>query len=146
MKTIRNNIFETNSSSSHSISIRYNPFIKDNSLVPYNGEIRIDTGEFGWEWKKYNDAYTKASYFLTRFKHDESMLEMLKEVISKNCENCSIVLEIDDYQNGYIDHQSTNTLDDIISSDELENFIFNKNCWLYLGNDNEYAPKGFYKD
>ena len=55
---IRRGVFETNSSSVHSISI-----IKDNfnGSLPSQFTINCD-GEFGWEVKTYDDAESKAAY------------------------------------------------------------------------------------
>lgn len=63
---IRHNVFETNSSSTHSISLsdETGPELLDLSLTPKEDEtsIRLTGGEFNWEWAKYNDALTKANY------------------------------------------------------------------------------------
>lgn len=141
--TVRQGVFETNSSSSHSISIKIKPFKKDNSLMSdFEDTITIETGEFGWGWDKYNDAYTKASYFLTYYFDNEDKKDMLIRVISKNCPCNTIKFVNDEYS--YIDHQSWDILDEIHTEEELENFIFNKNSWLFIGNDNDDPPNGFY--
>ena len=59
MKTqIRRGVFETNSSSVHSISI-----IKDDFKGSLPVKFTIDcNGEFGWEVKTYDDAQSKAAY------------------------------------------------------------------------------------
>lgn len=62
----RHSVFETNSSSSHSISI--DPamdFIPDRLPMGSDGIIDIYPGEFGWGVDYYYDAITKASYALT---------------------------------------------------------------------------------
>lgn len=71
-KQIRQNVFETNSSSTHSISIaeKNNSELMDNSLIPdSNGYINLGGGEFGWEFKKYNDALTKSNYVSVLLMH-----------------------------------------------------------------------------
>lgn len=65
MRKIRKGVFETNSSSSHSICIDDKTFILDTLIPDADGVITIKAGQFGWEWKKYNDAKAKASYCLT---------------------------------------------------------------------------------
>ena len=65
MKIIRKNVFETNSSSTHSISIsKLNDYI-----LPK--EINFTFGEFGWEFSKYTSSFDKASYFKI-FKSNQS--------------------------------------------------------------------------
>jgi hypothetical protein len=66
MKTIRNNIFETNSSSSHSISIANGNWLYDEQMLDrsdYNNPTVILTGgEFGWGEEMYNDALNNISF------------------------------------------------------------------------------------
>ena len=48
---------------------------------------------------------------------------------------------------GYIDHQSVEggEMNDLLfDTEKLHNFIFNKNSWLFLGNDNSSPPNKFY--
>src|SRR5579885_45905 len=82
MKNIRNKVFETNSSSSHSISI-YNATkgLYDTITPDSNGVITLTGGEFGWEWEKYNDAITKANYAAVFALGDQQMTDMLVQVI-----------------------------------------------------------------
>ena len=71
MKQIRNNIFETNSSSTHSISLTnmssdiLNFEQLDSYVDPADHYIHIEFGEFGWGYDEYVDAYTKLQYLLT---------------------------------------------------------------------------------
>lgn len=71
MKQIRQSAFETNSSSSHSITISYGDYTPDKLYVE-NGVLEIYTGEFGWEHEDYYDAATKAAYCLTWLKGEGS--------------------------------------------------------------------------
>lgn len=68
MKQIRKNIFETNSSSTHSVSIA-NPKLNYDQLIDYvnpdDNMIHIQFGEFGWGYDEYEDAYNKLAYLLT---------------------------------------------------------------------------------
>ena len=57
---IRKGVFETNSSSTHAISIRNNS-VGNN----YPEEVSFELGTFGWEYDHYNDTHTKASYLWT---------------------------------------------------------------------------------
>lgn len=138
-KKIRHSVFETNSSSSHSITIS-----NDNSqdlmdmIYPTDDDIIILTGgEFGWEWEKYNDALTKANYAAqSGYKPD-----MLKSVIEEHTGYKTII----ELNGGYIDHNSDHVTAEAFKTNEtLRQFIFNKKSMLFLGNDNSRPPNGFY--
>lgn len=54
---IRQSVFETNSSSTHAISI-----IKKSNITEYPDEVRFDKGDFGWDFEIYFNTSDKASY------------------------------------------------------------------------------------
>ena len=63
MKIVRNKVFETNSSSTHSITV---PLQKDDNNIQLKGlVITIPLGEFGWEYGIYNDITSRLSYIYT---------------------------------------------------------------------------------
>ena len=70
MKQTRHNIFETNSSSTHSVSLTNmnNNILNfeqlENYVDPADHYIHIKFGEFGWGYNEYIDAYTKLQYLL----------------------------------------------------------------------------------
>lgn len=141
---IRHDVFETNSSSSHSISVAGSSkeFVLDTLYPDQHGKIQLTGGEFGWEWAKYNDALTKANYYAVDCQHDEDKLELLKEVIIEQTGAELVDLKID----GYIDHDSCAVARDACpTKEDLKDFIFNKNSWLFTGNDNSTADPTFYK-
>ena len=49
MRLIRNKVFETNSSSCHSISITSDMELNDIPTPDEYGNLFIESGEFGWE-------------------------------------------------------------------------------------------------
>lgn len=63
-KLIRKGVFETNSSSCHSLSIEKSDTttVLDTIYPNEEGNVVLEGGEFGWEVEVYNDAYTKANY------------------------------------------------------------------------------------
>lgn len=153
MKNIRNGIFETNSSSSHSITIcKVTNGIYDDTILPgENGIIVLTGGRFGWEWREYNDALTKANYCAIdvcgsehyredSYREDDGYpignpkcVEMLKKVIEEFTGG-TVVFSLD----GYIDHQSKGTSLEAFKSEEtLKNFLFCSSSELYTRNDNE---------
>jgi hypothetical protein len=143
---IRKSLFETNSSSTHSITIQESG---DYTSIKHNGKIELFGGEFGWEWVAYRDALIKANYCAVYAAGNESKTEMLKEVISEHTgAEVEILVQRDDYDKegySYIDHQSSDTADDAFASREtLKDFIFGVNSTLYTGNDNGSAPANFY--
>ena len=156
-KIVRAKMPETNSSSSHSITISNNIELCENPqlqnlVIESDGWIRFnDQKNFGWEWEKYNDSYTKSLYVLAtlgmyhKYNPKEEYLELekiFKEVI---CDYTGADgVEIKCYPT--IDHQSTDTLDTKLLRDKdyLKEFIFNPGSWLFLGNDNDDHPSQFF--
>ena len=128
--TVRNGVFETNSSSTHSVTVNNGNW---QTICPNEENIIILYGrDFGWEWKKFNDSRTKAVYCAVSFKDNENRLENLKKIICDYTNANDVIFYIDDC---YIDHQSVDTVYDL-SDDEINSFIFSSDSWLYLGNDN----------
>lgn len=165
MKTYRVNVFETNSSSSHSL-ILSNKTLEDQyrcqTLAPdENGIIRLEGGEFGWEWERFTTAYWKANYLMVyalmyeRF-GDDSIKEMLIDVIieetgAKAVDILADVNHWDSEFSSYIDHQSYDDIrlkygDVITNKDVMRSFIFDVRSILVTGNDNSYAPCGIYDE
>jgi hypothetical protein len=141
-KLIRKGIFETNSSSSHSVSIadEDKEFVLDTIYPNQHGTIIVRGDEYGWDWFKHNDAETKASYAAQQFSNDSDMLEKLEYVIKEQTGAERVIFE--GLNDGYVDHDSVGILPR--TARELKNFIFNKNSWLFGGNDNSEASPEFY--
>lgn len=141
MKTIRKKVFETNSSSSHSLCIEKcekipEKVIKTMKAYAEEGVLTLYGDDFGWEVAKYNSAYTKANYCRVDAQYNEENLEMLKEVIE---EVTGLKVIIFEDCGGYIDHQSSGiTVEEGVfdSKENLKDFIFNPDSVLYIDNDN----------
>jgi hypothetical protein len=148
-KQTRQGVFETNSSSTHSISIVTADLnsVMDTIIPDEDGNIILSGGDFGWEQATYHDAETKANYMLVYAmdwsgdKKDE-FLERLKEVIIEQT-GCNDVIfkgnSSDYYEFGYIDHQSAEDHDYhyiFYDKEELRQFIFNGASYLETDNDN----------
>lgn len=148
-RLIRQSVFETNSSSAHSISLGKDTgkqFLLDTLYPDQNETITLTGGKFGWEWFKENDAFEKANYAAVASMNNESFRETLIQVI-KDQTGCEEIVfdfsgEYDASNWSYIDHESTA----VCPSDYegLKDFIFNKNSWLFGGNDNSTADPTFY--
>jgi len=151
MKTTRQGAFETNSSSSHSITINDKNVLLDSITPDANGVITLYGGEFGWEYAKYTDPITKANYCAIDAQHNEEMINMLREVIMEHTGAKDVVIKFSTDWNSpdhsYIDHQSMGTSNTaFVSKDQLKNFIFNVKSVLYTGNDNDSGPPNFYDE
>jgi hypothetical protein len=137
MIKIRHAVFETNSSSTHSISIQsFKPIdgILDTIYPDSNGNITLFGGEFGWEEETYNDALTKANYCAVDAEGDNKKLEMLSKLIKQHTGAKEVIYEL---KNSYIDHQSQGTSYKAFSDlESLRAFIFNPNSILQTDNDN----------
>ena len=68
-RQIRSGLWETNSSSTHTVYLTSETTQEDISeldkYIQDDGYLHIKFGEFGWEIKNYTDAYTKLQYALT---------------------------------------------------------------------------------
>lgn len=143
-KIIRKSVFETNSSSSHSLSFdeedRLN--IIDKKDLP--NTIVLEGGDYGWENDRLNAWYEKANYLYQGFiDHDE-----YKELLIKALEELGIKVEEAVNNYGYIDHQSENAsycvFDDLLNDDDekkkkcLQDFIFSTTSYIETGNDNDW--------
>lgn len=71
MRTIRSNVFETNSSSTHSIAIP--------KSCEANNFISFHVGEFGWGWNEVDPA----DYFYTAIYETSNTGEELKQKLDK---------------------------------------------------------------
>jgi len=70
MKQIRKKVFETNSSSCHSVtyvenSVKPISWEKIKKHIDEDGALICELGKFGWEIKSYDDPYDKINYLLT---------------------------------------------------------------------------------
>lgn len=141
MKLIRNNVFETNSSSCHSITLSNDVCIFDTLYPNDDGNIILTGGQFGWEEEEYSDAFTKANYAAVDLFNNEEKRRMFIDVIKEHTGCNDVVFDFSlDWNNdeySYIDHQSCGTVSDYCNNkEELKNFIFNPNSILTTDNDN----------
>lgn len=146
MRTIRTNCFETNSSSTHSITI-------DSSTHGNTRNVRgakIYPGEFGWDWNRFNDFLTKASYFWTLVVDHPNDHPDLKERMERLAEKHEFtLLPIKAGSYCYVDHGWEHYKKFIGLHPELNtdaglfDFLTSKSCWIMLGNDNSYGEPNF---
>jgi hypothetical protein len=153
MKQIRKGVFETNSSSTHSICIA-----KEAELtIPKS--LHFDFGEFGWECDTLRSLGEKATYLYTgliaeKRKDDaEKIFELLRskgiEVTAEEpiFENRSYtnsegkLVEYTSSENtGYVDHSDelTDFLNAVCEDEnKLMNYLFSDLSFIITGNDND---------
>ena len=148
MRTVRSNVFETNSSSTHSIAIPKN--------CETNNYISFHVGEFGWGWEEVDPA----DYFYTAIYETSNTEEELKQKLDKlstilesrgisykffpvkyhiSVYEGTCYLSLDD---GYIDHGSElkDFVDELLDDgDKLVRFL--SRGLVFTGNDNSYAEE-----
>ena len=149
MIKIRNGMFETNSSSVHSIVVSNEPLNKN--CIPSFAYFEL--GEYGWSMGVIKDDWGRASYFYTAAcilrEHDvrDEIIELLAP-LGIDCifdeENPPLytIYEGSNYkylENGNIDHvdECQDFVDTLMSDGEaLARFIFDDRSFIVTGNDN----------
>jgi hypothetical protein len=139
MKQIRNGVFETNSSSTHSIAI---PRSFDGMI----GRVCFQIGEFGWGWNEVDPA----DYFYTAIYETSENLAEVNEKISKLKEildSHDIEYDFEEVEckeqngwmsfDGYIDHgyELKDFVDELLD-DEYKLLRFLSGGLVFTGNDN----------
>lgn len=139
MKTtvIRQGVFETNSSSTHSICIP-----KNNSKYNIPDSIYFKHGEFGWDVRELRSINDKASYLFQalvdnkKIKYFEDMIKYLQNKYP-NMEIFHNNINYNDY--GYIDHHDCllEFIDFLFSDMKMiDDFLFSDLSFIITGNDN----------
>lgn len=166
LKQIRQRVFETNSSSTHSICVA------KNCLIELPESIHFEFGEFGWEWDTLDSLYSKASYLYTGLMSCDREEDFNKIVSILESKGITVTKEkpvwkqytYEDSEGrsyidngGYVDHSDElkEFLDFICENeDNLMNFLFSPLSFIRTGNDNQdgdisinvnYSYDEFYK-
>ena len=138
MRNIRRKVFESNSSSVHSLT--FSSSGREESYLPMkDGYILTDFGQFDRSYRIYDDQESKLSYLVTLIYYASGLeyesvynndyFEMLQEAICKytGAEGIKILCK----KEPYIDHQSVPDYGDIniinmYDDDAIIDFVFNK--------------------
>jgi len=150
MKTQRL-VFESNSSSSHSISIASVGKLDQTISADDDNIIRIRCGEYGWEFETYSQARDKASYLATYLMNESGeKAKTLREKFIWVVKNFTGAKSVEilpckekgwdgGFSYGYIDHRSMDVAENILNkgADGILRFIFSSQSILKTGNDNE---------
>lgn len=153
MFKIRKGVFETNSSSTHSICVTKESEIKLD--IPNEIEIDLSEYEFGWEHRIVSSTEEKLAYLLLGMCGYQEMtkamnnLHILLDLLKDKIEIIEIKgIEFHNYKKeelycsidgGYVDHgdELQDFVNDLISNKELlYNFLFSSNSFIITGNDN----------
>jgi hypothetical protein len=156
MIQIRQGVFETNSSSTHAISI-----CEFRSNIELPEVVLFETNqEFGWEFEDYTDVYSKANYLWLAicYKYntlgEEDELIRAKSTLTQYLERIGVRAEFEDRRyvesewfddkyidmRGYIDHpEDLYELVNAVLEDPnlLYGYLFNCNSMISTGNDND---------
>lgn len=142
MRQIRNGVFETNSSSVHSICIQ-----KDKNITLPNS-VYFGIGEYGWEFDRVDTASYLYTAILSTYDKDEAeeKIKQIKTVLDKH--SISYYFEEPAYHNseygswlnnGYVDHDycARDFIDAVLNDEDLLlRCLFGAASCVYTGNDN----------
>lgn len=163
---IRRSVFETNSSSTHSISI-----IKKSNLDEFPDTVVFDNGEFGWEFEIYYDTTSKAEYlweaitscYWNKIDKVNNAINFITDTLAKynikavfpyaanmkvkthtyddgsTYTHIKFMNDNDEEDDGYVDHgkELGYFLVDVLSNEKkLMNYLFDYNSYVSTGNDN----------
>ena len=142
MITIRNGVFETNSSSTHSI-------ILTTRKTEPGLHVDFSIGEFGWEWRKLASTDEKASYLYTlacenlgRDVYQDFYEVLVKYGVSCTCSRPAKFVKSGNYEyldNGYVDHcdEAKDFVERMMSHEKaLIKYLFSDESFVVTGNDN----------
>ena len=137
MVQVRNGVFETNSSSTHSICISKKPV-----QIPKDYTIHFNLGEYGWEHECRGDT---ANYLYTAICEDPHLIEKLKQMLDKMGVKYKFEKPKKDswgLVKGYVDHSEglVDFLTAVLSDEDLlARYLFGGDSCIYTGNDNDDA-------
>jgi len=153
MLKIRKDVFETNSSSCHTLVIKNNTQYDTISLD--GPQLCLCGGEYGWNYENLVSAEDKANYVATLLKYiNESCynkeLSSWAKINEKICKDNfeQVVKEqtgakeiIYNLESAYIDHQSCESASDfkfLLDKNKIKNLIFGKASYIVIDNDNHW--------
>lgn len=149
MIQIRKGVFETNSSSSHSIVVMKEPYTTDETLPDWRlrneGIVHFPSYDlsFGWGKDILSNPYGRLCYAIASYSDDDDKIDEICELCRKNVKGFNgFRFDHAEYgdgiDRGYVDHLSygllQQTLDECGVS--LEEFIFNNRYIVIIDNDN----------
>ena len=140
MVKIRQGMFETNSSSTHTI------IVTEQRTEP-GLHVDFAMGDFGWKFEKLDTVDKKASYLYTLaccILNRDVFQELYEILVKYGVEaTCSVPLQFDQYGpcNGYVDHDYCGDTIDFVErmlnhEHALIKYLFSDESFVITGNDN----------
>jgi len=157
---IRRSVFETNSSSSHSVTVSSEELAGDfgiHKALLRGGVIRaeLQEGGYGWDWHRYYSPGAKIAYLVAQLAGRQAYGTSGKDISSDVRRNSSVdaLLSKIETRTGCrvevvgagpcpIDHDSVGVGVELLHSgdDGVLRFIFGKDSFVETGNDNSEPP------
>ena len=138
MIKIRRNVFETNSSSTHSITLEeyYEPHNRtfQYTKIPHHTNIDIDDTEFNedgnnlTEWQKLNALidFIAGYYSDDDLDTNKPLFQIIKNIIKDKCDS-NLELNLPEYYNYIFDDYDENSLEILgLNEDSTEDEIYNR--------------------
>lgn len=152
MRQIRKGIFETNSSSTHSICITAE---RDSEINIPKDTLYFYCGNFGWEWRTLRSTESKASYLYSSIieiyskEEAEEKKNMLYKMLGEDGIECDF--EKPKYtryatsewcDNASVDHGADGELKEFVEAvlcnkRRLYRYLFSPKSFVLTGNDND---------
>lgn len=137
---LRRSVFETNSSSVHTLSFRKTECVTGE--VEVGESLVVGLGEYGWGYEELDSPLEKLDYLCLLSAELEGDLSLVDSMIMKVFGNSlwSKLELAEGDKRGYIDHQSKH--DSIfnellgLDSDSLKSFFFDPSNKIIITNDN----------
>jgi len=133
MRVIRKSVFETNSSSTHSICI------SKEDVNQFPKSIHFGFGEFGWE---NDEVYNTQDYLYTAIMELEmyDCVDKIKAILDKHHISYTFAEKVDSgyWDQGYVDHaeELSDFINDVCNNEnKLLRYLFGDSV-IYTGNDN----------
>jgi hypothetical protein len=159
---VRDAVFETNSSSSHSVTVTGEEIV-DFGLGQdelREGVIRIERTEgFQWNWERFNDTHSKIAYLLLQcaggeIEDAEPGMDAVPSLVQESEQARELVdlvheatgCRVEFYVDGWvsIDPRSAAVGRELFGDPwMMRQFLFSKDSYIETGNDNETPPPGF---
>lgn len=157
-KQVRKQVFETNSSSSHSLtlgSLLLTPVPFDFATMRA-GTVTLEQRKYGWEWARYYTAREKACYLLTQILQGDAIpggdADVVTAELRENDDRVDLLCAaIEDFtgmrvllkpgSKGYIDDESVGVgLSKLREPGKLQRLLFCPESYIETGNDNDCPP------
>ena len=147
-RTVRKNVFETNSSSVHTLILAHG----DTTVM--NVKLEFEPDEYGWGQDTLTSYFERADYlwtFLCIASEDkperlEIIKDKIREILGKYGIECTFIMPkdgfyyIDHYTDWYRDNPEDSILYRMLDDENLLiDYLFNDNTKIYIDNDNECA-------